>query len=86
MNQVIKNIYRLANQKQIDYICKLADLQPEEVKIVNMWHQGEPDLNIQEEIGISRNAYDAAADLIEEKVTITVFGLIDKSMWECGQA
>lgn len=83
MNQVLKNsVYRIANQKEIDYIAVKADLLPEEKQILNMWHKGENDLNIMEEIGMSKNAYEATEMIIKTKVAVSVIGCIEKCMWE----
>lgn len=83
MNQVLKNsVYRIANQEQIDYIAQKADLLPEEEKILNLWHKGENDLDIMEEIGMSKNAYEATELIIKTKVAVSVFGCIDRCKWE----
>lgn len=83
MNQVLKNsVYRIANQKQVDYIAEKADLSEEEKQILIMWHKGINDLDIMEELYISKNAYEATEMIIKTKVAVSVFGCIDRCMWE----
>lgn len=81
MNQVIKDlVYRKGSQRQVDFIAELGGMNLEEKKFLQLAHEGQTDLFIQEELGLDKKVFSRVEDLVSCKLNIAVFECINGYM------
>ncbi len=80
MNQVLKNIYQLGNNAQVGFIAELAGMTEDETYLFHKLHDGETDLNIQQDMNLSRSVYEDMVDAVRIKLIIGIFDCINYRM------
>lgn len=82
MNQAVKDtVYRLGTQTEVDFMAALGGMNDEEKQMFQMWHDGINDLDIQEELGMSKNAFAAVEKRVRNKLLVAVFSCIHYRMF-----
>ena len=81
MNQCLKDaVYNRGSQKHVDFIAKIGGMTDEEKSVFQLIHDGQTDLFIQEEIGLSRTAYRKVEDSVRAKLLLAVFECINECL------
>lgn len=77
MNQILKDcVYTLGSDEEVEFIAMLGGMNDEDKKVFNLLHLNENDLDIQAELGLSKEAYKRIEDSVRKKVLIAVFKCI----------
>lgn len=80
MNQIIKDvIYGKGTNAQVKFLAKIGGMNEEEQEIFMYFHQGKTDAYIQDEMGLSRKAYERIEESVRAKLTIALFTCINKT-------
>lgn len=81
MNQLIKRrVYMQGSRKWAQYMTELTEMSPLEAQTFLAWHDGEKDLNIQVDLGITREQFHDIERSIEKKFIWGVLYCIDYTM------
>lgn len=81
MNQVLKeNVYKLGNNEHVEFIADLSGMDEEEKILFMYLHKGYSDLTIQNEMSLSRKAYDRIERTVRTKLTLGIFQCINIAM------
>lgn len=81
MNQCLKDaVYNRGSQKHVDFMAKLGGMTDEEKNVFQLIHEGQTDLFIQEETGLSRTAYRKVEDSVRAKLLLAVFECINECL------
>ena len=80
MNQILKSIYQLGNQQQVDFVAKVGGMSNEEKDMLQLLHNGWTDIAIQEELAMSRSKFDEVLDRVRMKLVLAVFDCINYRM------
>lgn len=81
MNQIIKDIvYGKGNRHQVEFMAHIGGMNDEETEVFKMLHEGNAELFIQEELGLSRKAYGRIEESVRAKLLLAVFDCINYRM------
>ena len=81
MNQALKDaVYCLGTTRHVDFMAGLAGMSEVEAQMLHLIHEGQTDLFIQEELGLSRSAYARLESSMWTKLAIAVFDCINSKM------
>ena len=81
MNQILKDrFYTQGNQKWVDYISILTEMNNLERNVFQGFHCGDTDLTIQKNLGLSQKTFDAVEESVSSKVKWGILYCIDFTM------
>ena len=81
MNQCLKDVvYRKGTQKQLNFLAAIGGMNNEEKLVFQLIHDGNTDLYIQEELCLSRKAYERIEESVRAKLLIAIFECINQYM------
>lgn len=79
MNQVLQNrVYNRGTKKQAEFLADIGGMNEEERQIFMLLHDGKTELFIQEEVGLSRKAYERIEESVRAKLLLAVFECINE--------
>lgn len=77
MNQILKDaVYNLGTDEQLSFMSSISGMNEEEGDVFRLLHKGKSDIFIQQELGMSKNAYKRIEDSVRKKLSIGVFSCI----------
>lgn len=86
MNQILKDsVYGMGTQKQAKFMADIGGMNDEERTVFYMLHEKKSDLTIQEELGLSRKAFERIESSVRAKLLLAVFQCINYHMDEYNQ-
>lgn len=78
MNQILKDVvYSMGSKKQVEFLSRLGGMNEIEHKLLMGIHNGETDLSIQMELGLSRDGFKRTEDAMRKKALLAVFNCIN---------
>lgn len=81
MNQALKDaVYGKGNSEELSFLARCGGMNAEETEVLKLIHDGNSDLNIQEQMHLSRRAYERVENSVRSKLCIAVFHCITKAM------
>lgn len=81
MNQYLKDtVYGKGTAAQVKFMAELGGMNEEETQVLHLIHSGKTDLYIQEEMSLSRKAYERVEESVRAKLLIAVFHCINYTM------
>lgn len=80
MNQILKAVYGKGTHRQVQFIADLGGMNETERKVLEMWHNQENDLNIQQELSIDKKTYEIIEANVRIKVHIALFDCVNFRM------
>lgn len=81
MNQALKEcVYGMGSKRHVDFMAELAGMSEIEKQMIHLIHDGQTDLFIQEELGLSRSAYQRIESSMRTKLLVAVFDCINSKM------
>jgi hypothetical protein len=81
MNQVLKSVvYGKGTRKQAEFMADIGGMNDEERQMFLLIHDGESEIGIQAEMGLSRKSYERIEELVRAKLSLAVFECINAYM------
>lgn len=81
MNQILKDaVYCNGNRKHVDFIAEIGGMTPEEKRVFEYIHDGEQDVYIQMQMGLSRKTYDRISEQVRRKTLTAIMNCIEFKM------
>lgn len=83
MNQILKDtVYGKGTQRQVNFMAEIGGMNEEERQMFQLIHEGKSDIYIQQEMSLSRKAYERIEELVRSKLLIACFECINCHMEE----
>jgi len=81
MNQVLKDtVYGKGTAAHVSFMARCGGMNDEETEILKLIHEGKTDVFIQEEMSMSRKAYERVEESVRAKLLLAVFHCINFTM------
>lgn len=81
MNQILKDtVYGKGTRKQVQFMADIGGMNTEETLMLYLIHDGKTEIYIQEEMGLSRKAYERIEESVRAKLLLAIFECINCHM------
>lgn len=78
MNQILKDtVYGKGTKQQVQLMAEIGGMNEEETTLFMHIHNGLSDITIQEEMGLSRKAYERIEESVRAKLLLAIFECIN---------
>lgn len=80
MNQILKRLYGLGTQKQVDFMAEIGGMNEEEKRLFQLLHERKDDQYIMDDLNLNRRSFGMVQESVRAKLIIAVFYCINKAI------